>query len=112
MVEFDPGPPRLNRSRRRQQHGRSRQRGSAALPALAVALGVLVARAEEPGPGAALRAAHNRLLNRLWQMPFYLTTAKPAPINPARQTPPDLARSGYGPWRENIVATVFWVGES
>ena len=53
----------------------------------------------------ALRAAEGRLLDRLWQMPFYLTTARPR--RPETTTP-----SGYGPWREQIVATVFWVGES
>jgi len=54
---------------------------------------------------AALRAAEGRLLGRLWQMPFYLTTARP---HRAEATAP----SGYGQWREQIVATVFWVGES
>jgi hypothetical protein len=53
----------------------------------------------------ALRIAEDRLLDRLWQMPFYLTTARP-------RRPETLAPSGYGPWREQIVATVFWVGES
>ena len=52
-----------------------------------------------------LRAAENRLLDRLWQMPFYLTTTRP-------RRPETTAPSGYGPWREQIVATVFWVGES
>ena len=72
-------------------------------------------------PGAALRAAQDRLLDRLWQMPFYLVAAKPPPapalssssrlgaVSPETQAP---LRSGYGPWRENIVATVFWVGET
>jgi hypothetical protein len=53
----------------------------------------------------ALRAAEDRLLDRLWQMPFYLTTARP-------RRSETIAPSGYGPWREQIVATVFWVGES
>src|ERR1700745_4362751 len=53
----------------------------------------------------ALRAAENRLLDRLWQMPFYLTTARP-------RRPETMAPYGYGPWRDQIVATVFWVGES
>jgi hypothetical protein len=72
-------------------------------------------------PGAALRAAQDRLLDRLWQMPFYLVAAKPpsppalssssrpGAVSPETQAP---VRSGYGPWRENIVATVFWVGEA
>ena len=58
-----------------------------------------------------LRAAENRLLDRLRQMPFYLVTAKPSPAANPGSYPSDQARSGYGPWRENIVATVFWVGE-
>ncbi|MBV9998667.1 MAG: hypothetical protein JO015_06085 [Verrucomicrobia bacterium] len=67
--------------------------------------------------GDALRAAQDRLLDRLWQMPFYLVAARPPSssgpggmVNPA--TTQALTRSGYGPWRENIVATVFWVGEA
>src|SRR3981081_3515091 len=55
-------------------------------------------------PEVALQAAEDRLLDRLWQMPFYLTTARP---HRAEET----AQSTYGPWREQIVATVFWVGE-
>jgi hypothetical protein len=51
----------------------------------------------------ALRVAENRLLDRLWQMPFYLATARP--LRPRTTT-------DYAPWREQIVATVFWVGES
>ena len=66
--------------------------------------------------GLALRAAQDRLLDRLWQMPFYLAAAKPSPApaaaSAASSTPPGAAGSGYGPWRENIVATVFWVGEA
>jgi hypothetical protein len=54
---------------------------------------------------APLRAAEDRLLDRLWQMPFYLTTARPHRTDAT-------APSGYGQWRDQIVATVFWVGES
>ena len=53
----------------------------------------------------ALRAAENRLLDRLWQMPFYLTTERP-------RRPEASAPSGYARWRQQIVSTVFWVGES
>lgn len=54
---------------------------------------------------AALQAAENRLLDRLWQMPFYLTTTRP-------RRPETTIPSGYTRWREQIVATVFWIGES
>jgi hypothetical protein len=53
----------------------------------------------------ALRVAEDRLLDRLWQMPFYLTTTRP-------RRPENSLPFRYGPWREQIVATVFWVGES
>src|SRR3981081_996681 len=51
----------------------------------------------------ALRAAEGRLLDRLWQMPFYLTTARPHRFEAT-------APSGYGSWREQIVASGVWVG--
>jgi hypothetical protein len=69
--------------------------------ACVISLGTL--NAEESD--AALRAAEDRLLDRLWQMPFYLTIARPHRTEAA-------APSGYGQWRDQIVATVFWVGES
>jgi hypothetical protein len=53
----------------------------------------------------ALRVAEDRLLDRLWQMPFYLTSTRP-------RRPENSLPFRYGPWREQIVATVFWVGES
>src|ERR1700746_6725 len=53
----------------------------------------------------ALRAAENRLLDRLWQMPFYLTTARP-------RRPETMAPYGYGPWRDQIVGPVFLGGGS
>ncbi|HEY0792140.1 MAG TPA: hypothetical protein VGD78_13840 [Chthoniobacterales bacterium] len=72
------------------------------LPALALCL--QEAGAADMEPEAALRSAENRLIQRLWQMPFYLTTARP-------RGSPEGAQGGYGPWREQVVATVFWVGE-
>ena len=78
------------------------------LLALLRGLNATVAGEVQLTPEDALRAAQDRLLDRLWQMPFYLTETKPPDL---RRGTLGVAGSGYGPWRENIVATVFWVGE-
>ncbi len=52
----------------------------------------------------ALRSAEDRLLGRLREMPFYLVAERSK-----NEVKPGAG--GYGPWREHVVATVFWVGE-